>query len=235
MRPNTGEFLTLRMKPISFFAALAIGATMFIAGACGGDDNAKTPPADTATNTATATETNTPAPTPTATPTPFDGAVTRIRIPRFGIDAPIEQLGVDSGGNMETPADENHAVGWYPHLTSVYRPDWPSPGWDKPGWGGNATFSAHVYYHNIPAPFVSLAKAAPGDEISVAMEDGTTYTYKVISNERYGRDSIPMGDILWPNKPADKEWITLITCGGELDSTGWEYLSRDVVVAERQL
>ena len=66
------------------------------------------------------------------------------------------------------------------------------------------------------------------------MEDGREYKYTVISNKQYHRDTIPMGDILWPSeKPADKEWVTLITCGGALDSTGWEYISRDVIVAER--
>jgi hypothetical protein len=66
------------------------------------------------------------------------------------------------------------------------------------------------------------------------MEDGREYKYKVVSNNRFHRDTIDMGAIIWPReKPADKEWITMITCGGALDSTGQEYISRDVVVAER--
>ena len=43
-----------------------------------------------------------------------------------------------------------------------------------------------------------------------------------------------MGAIIWPKEKADyDEWVTLITCGGELDATGQEYVSRDVVVAKR--
>lgn len=207
-------------------SALALAALVLVVGAaCSGGDGDEEPeatattPAETATPNATAT--NTPRPTPTATPTPFDGKVARLKIPRFGVDAPIEELALTGDNQMDTPKDENRAVGWY----YIY---------DKPGWLGNAMFSAHVYYHSIPAPFVNLAKSVNGDQIMVVMEDGTEYTYEVISNERYHRDQMDMGRIISaPDKADYDEWITLITCGGELDSTGQEYISRDVVVAKR--
>lgn len=205
-------------------AVFAFGAILLIAGvACSGGDAQEPDPTPTPTEAATATPTptRTPPPTPTATPTPFDGAVARIKIPRFNVDAPIEELAINARNELDTPKDENTSVGWY----YIY---------DKPGWSGNAIFSAHVYYHSIPAPFVSLAKSAEGDEIFVVMEDGTEYRYTVISNKRYHRDDMPMGDIIWPKEKADyDEWVTLITCGGELDSTGQEYVSRDVIVAKR--
>lgn len=205
-------------------AVFAFGALLLIAGvACSGGDAQEPDPTPTPTEAATATPTSTrtPPPTPTATPTPFDGAVARIKIPRFNVDAPIEELAINGRGELDTPKDENTSVGWY----YIY---------DKPGWSGNAIFSAHVYYHSDPAPFMNLAKSAEGDEVIVAMEDGTEYRYTVISNKRYHRDEIPMGDIIWPKEKADyDEWVTLITCGGQLDSTGQEYVSRDVVVAKR--
>jgi len=205
-------------------AVFAFGAILLIAGvACSGGDAQEPDPTPTPTETATATPTptRTPPPTPTATPTPFDGAVARLKIPRFNVDAPIEALAINDRNELDTPKDENTSVGWY----YIY---------DKPGWSGNAIFSAHVYYHSIPAPFVSLAKSAEGDEVFVVMEDGTEYRYTVISNKRYHRDDIPMGDIIWPKEKADyDEWITLITCGGELDSSGQQYVSRDVIVAKR--
>ncbi len=207
-------------------AVFALGAILLVAGvACsGGDDDKKeeSTPAPTEAATNTATPTNTPPPTPTATPTPFNGKVARLKIPRFNVDAPIEELAINSRNELDTPKDTNRSVGWY----YIY---------DKPGFGGNALFSAHVYYHSIPAPFVSLAKSAVGDKITVQMENGTEYTYSVISNKRYNRDTIDMGAIIWPTEKADyDEWITLITCGGELDSTGQEYISRDVIVAKRE-
>jgi len=213
----------VRLFPL---AALAAGALVLLAGvACSGGDDDPTPtpepptPANTATATPTAT--NTPRPTPTATPTPFDGKVARMKIPRFNIDAPIEYLQINARGELDTPKKENTDVGWY----DIY---------DKPGFLGNAIFSAHVYYHSIPAPFKDLAKSVDGDTIIVEMENGLEYKYEVISNERYNRDTIDMGAIIYPKNKADyDEWITLITCGGQLDSTGQEYISRDVVVAKR--
>jgi sortase (surface protein transpeptidase) len=206
-------------------AAFALGVVFLVLGiACrGGDDKTEQPtPGPTDTPTSTATPTNTPRPTPTATPTPFDGKVARLKLPKFNIDAPIEELAINSRNELDTPKDTNRSVGWY----YIY---------DKPGWGGNALFSAHVYYHSIPAPFVNLAKSKEGDPIVIQMEDGTQYNYSVISNKRYNRETIDMGAIIWPKEKADyDEWITLITCGGELDSTGQEYISRDVIVAKRQ-
>lgn len=206
-------------------AALALGAFVLVIGvACSGsDDSGATPTASGPTDTPTseATATNTPRPTPTATPTPFDGKVARMKIPRFNVDAPIEELAINARGELDTPKDTNRSVGWY----YIYA---------KPGFGGNAVFSAHVYYHSLPAPFVSLARSVVGDRVSVVMENGTEYVYEVIANDRYHRDTIDMGAIIWPKAKADyDEWITLITCGGELDSTGQEYVSRDVVVAKR--
>lgn len=202
---------------------LGISLMAFVA-ACGSSGGSETTTAAATSPTATPeTPTSTPTTpsTPTATPTPYDGDVARFIIPKFGVDAPVENLGVDSTNTMETPTRENTDVGWY-HI------------WDRPGWDGNAVFSAHVYWQNVPAPFQKLDSLVIGDTVEIEMNNGQTYTYEVFSKDRYNRDTIPMGDIIWPKeRPADEQWITMITCGGELDSTGWEYLSRDVLVAKR--
>lgn len=213
---------------LSLFAFLTGFVALTAALACGGGEKSQSPtvaatasPTETATATATSTRTPTPTSTATPTPTPFDGKVARMVIPRFGVDAPIEELGLTADNVMETPRRENTDVGWY-HI------------WTKPGWAGNAVFSAHIYYHNVPAPFRRLQEAKAGDEVNVVMEDGTQYHYKVVSNKNYHRDTIPMGDIIWPpNLPSDKQLITLISCGGSLDASGQEYIDRVVVVAER--
>lgn len=231
---------------ISLLTMLAGAITLVGAAACGGGDDkpaATTAAATTAgTTSATATSTPTTPPTPTATPTPFNGTVARFKYPRFGIDAPVEALATNAQGELDTPhaGRENSDVAWYDQ-------DLEKNGYGvgtKPGWGGNAVFSAHVYYISrtvcpnnplaCPAPFQKLAQATEGDDISVVMENGTEYKYKVISKKQYSRDNIPMGEIINPpNKPEGKEWITMITCGGALDASGLEYVSRDVVVAER--
>lgn len=213
----------MRLSRTLSISTMVLGiALVVLIAACGGGGKA-TPTSKPASPTGTATPTGTPTqvPTPTATPTPYDGDVAKFTIPSLGINAPVEDLGVDSTNTMETPTRENTDVGWY-HI------------WDHPGWDGNAVFSAHVYWENIPAPFQKLYSLPEGAEIDVEMNNGQVYKYQVISKNQYNRDTIPMGDIIWPKtRPAGEQWITMITCGGDLDSTGWEYISRDVVVAKR--
>jgi sortase (surface protein transpeptidase) len=238
---------TVRLLP---FALLAAGvAALGLAVACGGGEKASPSPTQDAspgaTSTSTSTRTPTPrpteTPTPIPTPTPYNGKVMALRIPKLNVNAPIEELAINSRGELDTPKAENTAVGWYYIYDKPGRLNPENRGWID--WGGkkavegfygNAVFSAHVYYHSIPAPFQRLTQLTDGDEVIITMEDGREYTYRVISKARYHRDTIDMGRIIWPpDKPDDQEWITLITCGGELDSTGLEYVSRDVVIAMR--
>lgn len=234
------------MKTLALTTVLATvaGVALVAVAACGGSSE-KQPAAQQASpetsttpaNTATATASPTASPTPS--PTPYNGKIARFTFPKFGIDAPIEELAINGAGELDTPKAENTAVGWYHIYDKPGRVNPDNGAWlqfanlQKLPTKGNSVFSAHVYYRSIPAPFNRLAQSQPGDEVVVVMEDGRRYTYKVISNQRYHRDTIPMGEIIWPkNKPADKEWLTMITCGGQLDSSGQEYVSRDVVIAE---
>lgn len=200
--------------------------------ACGGGDSADEGPAE-ADSLPSETATSRPSETtaPTATPTPYDGPVTRLMIPRFGVDTPVEQLGVTSDNFLDDPADYRNS-GWYGHGLS-----------DIPGWGGNATFSAHYNWRVgdgfADGPFKRLSEMNEGDEIVLAMGNGSVYRYAVIQVERYDEDKLPTGDLLdGLGKPNDDEWITLITCGGNPiihdAATGiGEFQSRDVVIARR--
>ncbi len=240
---------SIRIVPLGLLAlgALAI-ATTIACGGGGGDDDATATAAASATRTTTEGASRTAAPatatmTPTAipTPTPYNGKVMSIRMPALGVSAPIEELAINARGELDTPKAENTGVAWYYIYDKPGRLNPDNRGWidwggktEVAGFYGNSVFSAHVYYHSIPAPFQRLTQLNEGDEIIVTMEDGREYTYKVISEARYHRDEIDMGQIIWPAaKPPEQEWITLITCGGELDSSGQEYVSRDVTVAMR--
>lgn len=208
---------------VSFVAGLSLLVAGFITSRESDDPKRAEPPPEF-----TSTPTPTPATvtaTPTPTPPPFDGNVARFVIPKLGVDAEVEAIGLLPDNVLDTPSDP-HDVGWY----YIY---------DKPGFGGNAVFSAHVdYWPDIRGPFYELSTLKAGDEVVVVMENGTEYRYRVISYKRYPVDSIPMGDIISaPDKPENVEWITMITCGGrfqQLHPSGWgDYLDRDVVVAER--
>ena len=181
------------------------------------------------------------APTPTPTPAPYDGQVMRLKIPRFNVDAAVEAIGVKPNNELDTPNDPRN-VGWYD--TTIDK-DGPYIG-AKPGFYKNAVLSAHVDYYGLPAsamPFNKLKNTDPKDEIDIVMANGEQYRYQIISKQRFSISEIKMGELIEArDKPAGKEWITLITCGNDgafvyvnpgASSGPVEYLTRDVVIAER--
>ncbi len=192
----------------------------------------ETPPPE---QVATATAVPTAAPTERATPapeaTPYDGELALMRIPSLGVEAPIEAIGKIPGANkLDVPQPRN--VGWY-HI------------YDKPGFGTSSLFSAHKDWHpNIEGPFYALTDLEDGDLVIVVMDDGREYVYEVFFQQRYVTGDLPMHDLIWPHeaeneellRPADEEWVTLITCGGDFipteeDGSGY-YVHRDVVIAK---
>ena len=238
-------------------AAFALGATIVAAGvACGGGDDKPQSAATTTTTqeqvagetpspTKSPTTTPTSTPSPTPSPTPYNGSVTKFKVPRLGIDAPIEEMGLNAAGELDTPRNENKDVAWY-HLYD--KPGRTNPdnlaGWQQLGglkateYKGNSVFSAHIYYHEAPAPFVNLQRIKVGDDISTLMQDGREYKFKVIAGPTVvlasALDGNRMAQLIWPsNKPTDKEWITMISCGGEFDPVTREYYSRVIVIGER--
>lgn len=224
--------LRMRIVRVLSVGLFATGvAIVLVAAACsGGADKEQSQEFDTTTPTATSTPTNTatPSPTPSPTPTPFDGRLARMAIPSLGIDYPIEEIGIKSNNELDTPHNALGAIGWY-HIYS------------KPGFGKNALFSAHVNYNGSNGPFARLNKAEPNTEIVVQMAEGPAYKYQVFSKQRYDIYTIPMGELIdRPAKPANEEWITLITCSCEpgriinLNAQGYgECLDRDVITARR--
>ncbi len=222
----------MRVLPYIAIFVFVAGLSLLVAGFAFSTESAPAPavtaaPFDFRTpveSTPTEAPTDIPTVTPTATPVPFDGPLARMLAPEVGIDNAIEEIG-KTGNQLDTPKDAVNKVGWY----YIY---------DKPGYGGNAVFAAHVNYNFKNGPFANLAKVKPGDQISIQMDGGPTYTYSVIFYQRYDVDKIPMGELIdAPQKPAGDEWITLITCGGRFQATEpnglGHYLDRDVVIARR--
>lgn len=159
--------------------------------------------------------------------------VGRIRIPRIGVDAPIDARSAPANLDLSWvyslgPSD----VTWYDFGSS--------PGFGgAPGGRGNAVLSGHVNYsyavhwageayYNGPGVFAALGRLEPNDGIEVTFR-GQTLRYAVAWKrevraetewrEFYARD-VPEGDA-----------ITLITCSGGYNPATQEYDSRTIIRA----
>lgn len=236
----------MRLLPILAIVTFVAGLAMLAFGYFVSGDSGPSVPAHvdyfTPTPTPMPSSTPTDTPSPTPTPPPYDGAVTRMKIPRFNVDATVEPIGIKKGTNeLDTPSNPRD-VGWY---DTKLQATGPFLG-DKPGWGTNAVFSAHVDYFGLDPrlmPFNKLNQLSPDDQIVVVMDNGSQYTYRVILKQNYSVTDIKMGELIdAPARPRDKEWITLITCSNtgpsrpvypDKPNGPVEYENRDVVIAER--
>ena len=137
----------------------------------------------------------------------------RILIPRIGVNATIEPVGIVDGV-MQAPVNAWN-VGWYPMLA-------------KPGERTNVVMAGHRDWWGMgPVVFWSLDQLALGDKVYLIGQDGTGATYRV--RERFAFDAAADATPLIDDTGG--EVVTLITCGGVFN--GVEYLSRTIVRAER--
>lgn len=174
-------------------------------------------PSEAATSAETATPEPSPSPSPSPTPPPDESPLARLIIPTIHVDAPITLRGVDPDGTMQDPNGPDDVA----YYTFSGRPGF--------GPGNNAVFAGHVdYYPHRTAVFWNLDKLRPGDVIEVALQDGTTYIYRVTDAVVYPATSAPVAQIVGPTP---QETVTLITCNGTF--SGGHYNNRLVVRAER--
>ncbi len=120
-----------------------------------------------------------------------------------------------------------------PHFI-VHYPRFGVPG--RPG--ANTILAAHVNYLGFgPGPFASIAAARIGDTLTLAMSDGTAYTFTVQSVDIIPLSIIDMDAVVFPALASTRERATLISCGGTCipNGAGCDYDSRVVLVAERFL
>jgi sortase A len=154
-----------------------------------------------------------------ATPAPSAPPVVQpqqLAIPRLGVQAPIENKGIDSHNQMEAP-DKPFDVAWYPFTA-------------KPGSGGNAVFAGHKDFAGVgPAVFWKLGQLSPGDAIQVTGADQTQLQYEVTQTWDYTLANIPMASVL---AQGNGDQVTLITCAGSYSrAAGYDH--RLVVRAKR--
>ena len=140
---------------------------------------------------------------------------TQLVIPKIGVKADVEEVGVDSHGNMGVPRDW-HDVAWY------------APG-VVPGQPGDAVMAGHLdWYGGVKAVFWNLAQLRVGDTVQVVTKDGLTLNFRVSSSEKVPYTTHPAGLFAATGPPQ----LSLITCTGSWDMAKSMYLERLIVNAD---
>jgi len=136
-----------------------------------------------------------------------------LSLPALGVTAaPVRAVGVEPNGEMEIPPAEE--VGWY-----RYGP--------APGEAGSVVLAAHVAYDGVDGVFRELDRLQTGDEVIVALDDGSEARYRVTEVVTYRKEALP-ADIFDREGP---ERLVLITCGGRFNPSLRSYESNVVARA----
>ena len=152
-----------------------------------------------------ASQTPRPSPTkpaPTITPTPSSQAnPERLLIPAINVDAPVEQVGIASDGDLDTPSQSPWVdTGWYSN----------GP---RPGEMGSAVIDGHLDRPGgYPAVFWFLRQLHPGNTVQVRESNEKTLHFRVTDVEYYAPDDAPLQRIFGNN---GGKFLNLITCAGD--------------------
>ena len=150
--------------------------------------------------------------TPAAAPTPRH-IPAQLLIPKIGVVALVEQVGVDRNHNMAVPSKPTH-VAWYR----------PGP---APGETGDAVIDGHLDWTTGKAVFWNLHLLGPGDEVDVVAQDGARLRFQVSNMHSYVYTAHPAGLFATSGAPQ----LSLITCAGAWDKGRKTYVQRLVVNA----
>lgn len=142
------------------------------------------------------------------------GLPVRLRIPRIGVDAAVEHVGLTEDGDMASPAAWENA-GWYRN----------GP---RPGEEGNAVIDGHLDSYTGTAVFWDLRELRPGDEVEVEGDDGIIRVFRVTGSRSYAANDPSARVEIFGD--ADGVRLNLITCEGAWSTEG--YSERLVVFTE---
>jgi sortase (surface protein transpeptidase) len=117
----------------------------------------------------------------------------RLIIPAIGLNIPIQQVGVNTKGEMDVPDSRTMNAGWYRDGTI-------------PGRIGSAVLAAHVY-----AAFSSLRSVPAGSDVYVVTEGNSTLHFTVDEAKTYRLDQLSPQTLFSQN---DGQRLNLITCAG---------------------
>ena len=144
------------------------------------------------------------------------GVPARIQISKIGMNATVEQVGLETDGTMSVPKSW-WTVGWY------------SLGY-KVGDNGSAVMSGHFDTNTgAPAVFYKVGRLSPGDTITVTNNNGSVFKFRVYKKESYPWNQMPMQIIF---NTSGRVQLNLITCSGTWDKATQNYSHRTVVYSE---
>lgn len=160
------------------------------------------------------------------------GDATGVTWDALGVDAPVEQVGVDTeaepdanGGYPLGDPEDIDAIGWYT--------DGPQPGTGS----GHVLLDGHTYADGSAVFSPSFdAEVAVGQEFTVATSTGGECAYRVteVFTDVAKVDEYP-GLVASEGLYATDgpEQAVVVTCSGEFDESSGHHLDVTVVVAER--
>lgn len=157
---------------------------------------------------------------PAATPTTLWGPLLPRSLPvsldiqAIGVHSAIQQVGLTPDGTIEVPPLNDppftNEAAWYQY----------SP---TPGQLGPSIIEGHVdSAAEGPSVFFQLGALQPGDQVKVALQDGTVAVFAVDVVREYPKDQFPTATV-YGNIPY--AGLRLLTCGGSFDDSTGHYLS----------
>lgn len=147
------------------------------------------------------------------TPVASTSLPSRLIIPALSINAHVQDLGINSIGNMQAP-DNFVDVGWYKYGT-------------VPGYEGSAVIDGHVDNGlGLAGVFIHLNQIQVGDDVYVQTIGGDMLHFVVSDVEAYPYQSVPTNIVFGQN---DNPRLNLITCDGTWVAGGDTYNERLVV------
>jgi sortase A len=146
------------------------------------------------------------------------GLPVRLRIPKIGVDAALEYVGLTADGEMGVPEGPSNAA-------------WFDAG-PRPGEEGTAVIDGHYgWKDDIPAVFDDLIKLQKGDKIYVEDQGGTTIAFVVRDVRTYAENESTSGVFVSSD---GKVHLNLITCEGVWSAASKSYSERLVVFADEE-
>jgi LPXTG-site transpeptidase (sortase) family protein len=145
------------------------------------------------------------------------GVPVRLKIPKIGVDAVVEDVGLTPDGSMGVPE----------RLTDVA---WYKLG-PRPGQQGSAVIDGHRSSKQwMPGVFDNLHDLHPGDYLYVEDDRGATITFRVRESRIYDPDA-NAGDVF---SQSDGVHLNLITCDGAWNETQKSFSKRLVIFADAE-